>query len=272
MIWRAALFSIWTCALLTLASAGDEGRPSPTPAPSPTPTPTAKPGPLDPVEAYSRAVALINRRQVKAYPEAKRLFASVPKGHELYPDAQAYLEWVEADLLVREATKDFRGGEVARALGKLDRARKFKVLGPRAKESVDQRRAAWTRAVTACRKGIDYVTRGKLLQAKMQLRPVAEGRLKGAVRAVAKAYLALAEEKVKEVPARERELGRKLNRLDPKLLLPPKKPVANKKKPSKKADAKKGGKSDDGWSDSEWSDWDDGKSKSPSPKPGSPKR
>jgi hypothetical protein len=252
--WQAALTLTLVLSSL-LAEAGDKAKPSASPSASPAPvipkaSPTPTPKALDPTEAYRQAVSLINRRQLKRYPEAKRLFASVPKGHDLYPDAQAYLEWITADLLVREATKEFRAGQVAPALAKLDRARKFKVLGPRAIQSVDQRRLRWTAAVGACRKGIDYVTRGKPLRAKMELRPIAEGKLKGVVREVAKAYLAQAEGKTKKVPDRERELGRKLMRLDPKLLLPPNRPKPKKSKPAKKPKNKDG-----------WDDWDDGKSK-----------
>ena len=95
----------------------------------------------------------------------------------------------------------------------------------------------------------------------MELRPLAEGPQKGALREVARAYLALAEGKIKQVPARERELGRTLLRLDPKLLVAkkPKKPAKPKPKAKKSDDGW-----DDGWSDSEW---DDEKSKQPKSEP-----
>jgi len=247
---RAALVLVLALAGVSHAAPDGEGNPKASPAPSATPKPK-----LDATGAYLHAVELLKKGS-KAYPEAQRLFRQVPKGHEYHPDATAYLEWLEADLLVRKATTAFRKGEVAPALALLDKARKFKVLGPRAIKSVDDRRQSWTKAVLACRKGIDYANRGKLLQAKMELRPVAEGPLKGGVRAVARAYLSLAEGKTKKVPERERELGRKLLRLDPKVLVStkPKKPAKGKGKGKKK--------NKDGW-DEGWSDWEEGKSKQP---------
>lgn len=97
----------------------------------------------DAERAYVEAVALVQKGEVADYPRARELFACVPKGALVYPDAEAYLGWLEADALVREASESFARAEVGPALDLLARALENPFLGPEAVAGVRTRARDW---------------------------------------------------------------------------------------------------------------------------------
>lgn len=98
-------------------------------------------------DAYVAAVQLVQSGQPEDYPRARELFAQVPKGAVVYPDAEAYLGWLEADALVREGARLFAEGALEEALSALAQALENPFLGPEALESVRVRAWDWASAL-----------------------------------------------------------------------------------------------------------------------------
>lgn len=120
-------------------------------------------------EAYTRAVDIVNARDLANYPTAIRLLNQVDKRSRIYPDAQAYLQWIEADLKVRDAKKAYDAGEDEKAFRLLREALQYEVLGPEAKLSVQQRQQNWRLVVGGFKRGMVAYRQGKSAEAKAQL-------------------------------------------------------------------------------------------------------
>lgn len=112
---------------------------------------------------YQRAVDVVNGRDVNNYQTALRLLEAVTKGGpqiRISPDAQAYYQWIQADLDVRQAQRHYENGDERRAFMLLDKAMQFEVLGPEARNSVKTRKTSWKRVVTAFNEGMRLYEQG----------------------------------------------------------------------------------------------------------------
>jgi len=112
---------------------------------------------------YQRSVDIVNGRDVNNYQTALRLLEAVTKGGpqiRISPDAQAYYQWIQADLDVRQAQRHYENGDERRAFMLLDKAMQFEVLGPEARNSVKTRKTSWKRVVTAFNEGMRLYEQG----------------------------------------------------------------------------------------------------------------
>lgn len=125
-------------------------------------------------ERYRLAVDIVNNRDLANYRTAIDLLEKVDPRSRIYPDARAYLDWIHADLKVREAKKAYDLGEAERAFALLSEAMQSEVLGPEARMSVQTRRQAWLQVVNSWRRGIGLCRDGKMTEAKTHLSKVLE--------------------------------------------------------------------------------------------------
>ncbi len=102
---------------------------------------------------YKQATDIVGQRVVTRYPEAQRLLDRIDQRSRIYPDARAYLQWIEADLQVRQAQKAYENGDDRRAFELLRLALQHDVLGREAIKSVSDRNQAWSRVVKAYQLG-----------------------------------------------------------------------------------------------------------------------
>lgn len=117
-------------------------------------------------EIYQRAVDIVSVRDVDNYPTAQRLLARIERRSRIYPDSQAYIQWIDADLKVRQAQKAYEGGDEARAFKLLNEALQHEVLGPEARASVRTRRQNWGRVVTAYNRGMELFNNNRTTEAQ----------------------------------------------------------------------------------------------------------
>ncbi|RMG17730.1 MAG: FHA domain-containing protein [Planctomycetota bacterium] len=119
---------------------------------------------------YVRAARLIDQRIVAKYSDARRMFEQIDRRSRVYPDAQAYIDWIEADLKVRKAQRAYDIGDAAEAFRLLEAARQYASLGPKAKESIEDRQVAWQRVVREYKGGMLAFRKGdhKLARRRFQ--------------------------------------------------------------------------------------------------------
>lgn len=123
-------------------------------------------------ERYRLAVDIVNNRDLPNYRTAIDLLQKVDPRSRIHPDARAYLDWIDADLKVREAKKAYDQGEDPRAFALLREAMQYEVLGPEARLSVQTRRQSWLQVVNSWRRGMALCRDGKITEAKAQLEKV----------------------------------------------------------------------------------------------------
>jgi pSer/pThr/pTyr-binding forkhead associated (FHA) protein len=123
-------------------------------------------------DLYQRAVDVVSVRDVDNYPTATRLLERIDRRSRIYPDAQAYIHWIDADLKVRQAQRAYEQGDERRAFQLLTEAQNHDVLGPEARASVSQRRLTWSRVVTAYNRGMELFNAGKTREAQEEFERV----------------------------------------------------------------------------------------------------
>jgi tetratricopeptide (TPR) repeat protein len=123
-------------------------------------------------QLYQRAVDIVGVRDVDRYPEALRLLGQIDQRSRIHPDAQAYVQWIDADLKVRQAQRAYQQGDERRAFALLTAALQHEVLGPEARNSVRQRRQNWSRVVTAYTRGMQLFNSGQRAQAQEEFERV----------------------------------------------------------------------------------------------------
>jgi tetratricopeptide (TPR) repeat protein len=123
-------------------------------------------------DRYRQAVDIVNARDLVNYRVAIDMLEKVDPGSRIHPDARAYLDWIDADLKVREAKKAYDQGEDRRAFDLLREAMKYEVLGPEARLSVQNRRQSWLTIINSWRRGMGLYQEGKSAEAKAQLEKV----------------------------------------------------------------------------------------------------
>jgi hypothetical protein len=123
-------------------------------------------------EYYVQATKLINQRILAKYPEAQRLLAQVDRRSRIYQDAQAYIDWIEADLKVRQAKRAYDIADSRQAFTLLNEALRYEVLGPEARNSVLSRRHHWARVVRSYERGMQYFHEGQTKDAKEEFERV----------------------------------------------------------------------------------------------------
>ncbi len=123
-------------------------------------------------ELYQRAVDIVSVRDVENYPTAVRLLEQIDRRSRIYPDAQAYIQWIDADLKVRQAQRHYELGDHDRAFKLLNDALQYEVLGPEARASVRTRRQNWGRVVTAFQRGMDLFNGNRTKEAQDEFQRV----------------------------------------------------------------------------------------------------
>jgi len=121
---------------------------------------------------YVRAVEIAQQHDVKNYPRAIHYLESVRKEASIYPDARAYLDWIDADLKVRAARQAYDLGSGERAIRMLDEVLKYDVLGPEARSSVTTRKRTWAGVISAWKEGMRLYHDGHVREAKERFRHV----------------------------------------------------------------------------------------------------
>jgi tetratricopeptide (TPR) repeat protein len=117
---------------------------------------------------------LIKQQNAARFGEAKKLLEAVDPRSKIYPDALAYLEWLEADAKVRDAVSAYRRAFGKRAFELLAEAYSSSSLGAAAKESISIRRSHWVRVVRSYERGMASSHRGDKLKAMGELKRVVE--------------------------------------------------------------------------------------------------
>ena len=123
-------------------------------------------------EFYRLAVDIVNNRDLPNYQTAIRYLKQVDPRSRIYPDAKAYLDWIDADLKVREAKKAYDQGEEKRAFDLLREAMAYEVLGPEARLSVQTRQQSWKQVINSYKRGMLSYKQGKNTEAKSELEKV----------------------------------------------------------------------------------------------------
>ncbi|MCA8921594.1 MAG: FHA domain-containing protein [Planctomycetes bacterium] len=121
---------------------------------------------------YVRAVEIAQQHDVKNYPRAINYLQSVRKEAQIYPDARAYLDWIDADQKVRFARQAYDLGSGERALRMLQEVLKYDVLGPEARSSVTTRKRTWEGVINAWETGMRLYHEGHTREAKERFRHV----------------------------------------------------------------------------------------------------
>src|SRR5690606_12337142 len=73
-------------------------------------------------ELYQGAVDIVSVRDVDNYHTAVRLLEQIDRCSRIYPDAQACVQWIDADLKVRQAQRHYEMGDHERAFKLLNDA------------------------------------------------------------------------------------------------------------------------------------------------------
>ncbi|MEZ6188940.1 MAG: FHA domain-containing protein [Planctomycetota bacterium] len=119
---------------------------------------------------YVRAVEIAQQHDVKNYPRAINYLQAVRKEAQIFPDARAYLDWIDADLKVRAARQAYDQGRGKRAIEMLDQVLKYDVLGPEARASVTTRKRTWQGVIDAFETGMRLYYEGHVREAKERFR------------------------------------------------------------------------------------------------------
>ncbi|HBP18656.1 MAG TPA: hypothetical protein DEA08_12830 [Planctomycetes bacterium] len=118
--------------------------------------------------AYMRGVAIVRERAVERYPQAREFFEGVHPRSRVYPDARAYLEWIEADIAVRRAKEAYDLGQSRLAFQLLSEALNHDVLGEDAIDSVKRRHTAWRRVVRGFERAREHKAANELAAARKE--------------------------------------------------------------------------------------------------------
>jgi pSer/pThr/pTyr-binding forkhead associated (FHA) protein len=110
---------------------------------------------------YQRAVEIVQSRNWKRYSSALDLLLAINPKSVIFDDGKAYVEWIRADLKVREATALYKKGD-ERCLILMNEVVNVKVLGPEARRGVNSRRQVWNRVITAYNEGRSAYLQGAL--------------------------------------------------------------------------------------------------------------
>jgi pSer/pThr/pTyr-binding forkhead associated (FHA) protein len=121
---------------------------------------------------YMRAVDIVQVRDVANYPKALRLLDGISPRSRIYPDARAYMDWIDADLKVREAKRAYDQGDEQRAFLLLNEALRHEVLGPEARASVRTRRQKWAKVARHFAVGMQLSRSGQLTECKREFEAV----------------------------------------------------------------------------------------------------
>jgi pSer/pThr/pTyr-binding forkhead associated (FHA) protein len=111
-------------------------------------------------EAFARAVDIVQARLTSRYEEAIKLLSNVARTSRVYPDAQTYLHWIQADRDVRFAKTAYDEGSWDKARSLLEGALRVQELGPDAKSSVTRRIESWQKVVDSWTAGLAASARG----------------------------------------------------------------------------------------------------------------
>ena len=118
--------------------------------------------------AYMRGVAIVRERAVERYPQAREFFEQVHPRSRVYPDARAYLEWIEADIAVRRAKEAYDLGQSRLAFQLLSEALNHDVLGEDAIDSVKRRHTSWRRVVRGFERAREHKAADELAAARKE--------------------------------------------------------------------------------------------------------
>lgn len=111
-------------------------------------------------ESFARAVDIVQQRNTARYDDAIDLLASISKTSRVYPDAQTYLHWIQADRDVRNAKISYDEGNWDKARSLLENALKVVELGPDAKASVNRRYELWSTVQASLTEGLTLSAKG----------------------------------------------------------------------------------------------------------------
>lgn len=123
-------------------------------------------------DIYMQAVEVATRRDVDRYRDAQERLAQINRRSRIHPDAQAYIQWMQADTQVRLAESAYLMGEAERALKLLNDALKHPVLGQKARESVTEKRTRWRVVINTYKQGVRNFEEGRTREAQEDFRHV----------------------------------------------------------------------------------------------------
>jgi hypothetical protein len=129
---------------------------------------------LEDEDRFVAAGKLIKQQNATRYDRARKLLEAVNPRSKIYPDALAYLDWLEADTKVREATQAYSQAFGKRAFQLLSEAYACRSLGADAKQSISVRRTHWSRVVKSYERGMTRSHDGDKLEALSELKRVLE--------------------------------------------------------------------------------------------------
>lgn len=121
---------------------------------------------------FRSAISIVKSRGVGRYVQAAEMLKTIPASSSRYAEAQAYLEWIQADGMVRSATRCYHRGQVRRAFALLKQASAVKALGPSAHDSIKQRQLLWGRVIRSTHRAEKLIKDGKKSEAAIHLRYV----------------------------------------------------------------------------------------------------
>jgi pSer/pThr/pTyr-binding forkhead associated (FHA) protein len=111
-------------------------------------------------DAFARAVDIVQQRRTQDYDRAIELLNGIARPSRVYPDAQTYLHWIQADRDVRTAKVAYDEGNWEKARLLLEAALRVSELGPEAKSSVTRRLDLWGSVVQSLAEGQALEERG----------------------------------------------------------------------------------------------------------------
>jgi hypothetical protein len=103
--------------------------------------------------AYSRAVAIISKKDVRRYGEALRLLRGVGKESDVYSSSKAWADWCEADLSMRRAVSAFSAGNGEVALKWLKKTIESSGIQESTRQHLVRKRKLWKKIIEAYKKG-----------------------------------------------------------------------------------------------------------------------
>lgn len=116
---------------------------------------------------------IVSKRDVTRYEEALRLLKTVPETSKSANDAQIYIHWITADRDVRQAKKDYDGGNWEQAQKLLMGAMTYsKDFGEEAKKSVLRRLEQWNKVVKAYKDGCEASEQDEIGKAESHFQSV----------------------------------------------------------------------------------------------------
>ncbi len=89
---------------------------------------------------YNDAYDIIELRQVDRYSEAKTFLRRIPSDTRLFEQAQALVQWIEAELLSIEAFSAYDNGDALKAISLIDEILNVSILAPDVREFVAKKK------------------------------------------------------------------------------------------------------------------------------------